>query len=228
MKPYVVGCIFARGGSKGVPRKNVRLLAGRPLIAYAIETARASRWIARAVVSTDDEEIAAIAQQYGAEVPFMRPAELARDDSPEWLAWQHAIRALGKMDIFVSIPPTSPLRAVEDVDACIQMLLEDTADAVITVCPAHRNPYFNMVTLDSAGYAHLMIQPDRPVHCRQDAPAAYDMTTVAYAARPEFVLRAQSLFEGKLKAVIVPAERALDIDTELDFKFAEFLLQERC
>jgi len=108
------------------------------------------------------------------------------------------------------------------------MLLEDTADAVITVCPAHRNPYFNMVTLDSAGYAHLMIQPDRPVHCRQDAPAAYDMTTVAYAARPEFVLRAQSLFEGKLKAVIVPAERALDIDTELDFKFAEFLLQERC
>jgi len=228
MKPYVVGCIFARGGSKGVPRKNVRLLAGRPLIAYAIETARASRWIARAVVSTDDEEIAAIAQQYGAEVPFMRPAELARDDSPEWLAWQHAIRALGKMDIFVSIPPISPLRAVEDVDACIQMLLEDTADAVITVCPAHRNPYFNMVTLDSAGYAHLMIQPDRPVHCRQDAPAAYDMTTVAYAARPEFVLRAQSLFEGKLKAVIVPAERALDIDTELDFKFAEFLLQERC
>mgnify|MGYP000030777366 CR=1 FL=1 len=228
MKPYVVGCIFARGGSKGVPRKNVRPLAGRPLIAYAIETARASRWIDRVVVSTDDEEIASVAQQYGAEVPFMRPAELARDDSPEWLAWQHAIRALGEMDVFVSIPPTSPLRVVEDVDACIQVLLEGTADAVITVCPARRNPYFNMVTLDSAGYAHLMVQPERPIHFRQNAPAAYDVTTVAYAARPEFVLRAQSLFEGKLKAVLVPAERALDIDTELDFKLAGFLLQERC
>ena len=128
MKPNIIGCIFARGGSKGVPRKNVRPLAGRPLIAYAIETALASRWIGRVVVSTDDAEIAAIARQYGAEVPFMRPAELARDDSPEWLAWQHAIRSLGEMDALVSVPPTSPLRTVDDVDGCIQVLLESDAD----------------------------------------------------------------------------------------------------
>lgn len=230
MKPYIVAAIFARGGSKGVPRKNVRLLAGKPLIAYAVETALASRLIDRVILSTDDAEIANVAQQYGAEVPFMRPMELARDDSLEWLAWQHAVRTLktteGRpmMDVFVSIPPTSPLRIVEDVNNCIRALLENDADLVITVKPAERNPYYNMVVLDREGYARLVIPPDRTIHRRQTAPPVYDMTTVAYAARPEFVLNANSMFEGKVKAVIVPGERALDIDTELDFKFAEFLL----
>lgn len=230
MKPYILGFIFARGGSKGVPRKNIRPLAGKPLIVYAIETALASELIDRVIVSTDDKEIADIAQQHGAEVPFMRPKELARDDSPEWWAWQHAIRTLEategkpKMDVFVSIPPTSPLRAVEDLNACIQMLLESNADLVITVKPAERNPYFNMVVLDEAGYARLVMPSDWTIHQRQAAPSMFDMTTVAYAARPEFVLNANSIFEGKVKAVVVPAERALDIDTELDFKFAEFLL----
>ena len=230
MKAYVVGFIFARGGSKGVPRKNIHPLAGKPLIAYAIETALASELIDRVIVSTDDAEIADVAQQYGAEVPFMRPQELARDDSPEWLAWQHAIRTLEatesqpKMDAFVCIPPTSPLRAVEDVDACIRMLLESDADLVITVKPAERNPYFNMVVLDEAGYAQLVISPDETIYQRQAAPPVYDMTTVAYAARPEFVLDANSMFDGKVKAVLVPAEHALDIDTELDFKFAGLLL----
>lgn len=230
MKPYVVGAIFARGGSKGVLRKNIRLFAGKPLMAYAIETALASELIDQVIVSTDDAGIAAVAQQYGAEVPFMRPAELARDDSPEWLAWQHTIRTLEvtegepKMDVFVCIPPTSPLRAVADVDACIQTLLESDVDLVITVKPAERNPYFNMVVLDEQDYARLVIQPDKKIHRRQAAPMVYDMTTVAYAARPEFVLSADSMFEGKVKAVVVPAERAVDIDTELDFRFAEFLL----
>jgi N-acylneuraminate cytidylyltransferase len=200
------------------------------LIAYAIETALASEWIDRVVVSTDDEEIAETAQQYGAEVPFMRPQELAQDNSPEWLAWQHAIRTLQadrsnpRMTMFVCLPPTSPLRDVEDIDACIKMLLTGDTDIVITVRPAERNPYFNMVMLDEAGYAQLVIPPNRTIHRRQAAPPVYDMATVAYAARPEFVLNANSMFEGKVKAVIVPAERALDIDTELDLKFAEFLL----
>ena len=232
MKPYIVGFIFARGGSKGVPHKNIRPLAGKPLIAYAIETALASELIDRVIVSTDDAEIADVAREYGAEVPFMRPQELAQDDSPEWLAWQHAIRALEaaegdpKIDVFVCVPPTSPLRAVEDVDACIQTLLDSDADLVITVKPAERNPHYNMVMLDGAGYARLVIPPEQTIHQRQATPAVYDMTTVAYAARPEFVLNANSMFGGRVKAVIVPAERAVDIDTELDFKFAEFLLSD--
>lgn len=225
-----IAIIPARGGSKGVPRKNIRLLAGKPLIAYAIETALASDLIDRVIVSTDDMEIADVARQYGAEVPFMRPRELAQDDSPEWLTWQHAVRMVwasegdAKTDAFVCVSPTSPLRAVEDVNSCIRLLLNSDADMVITVKPAERNPYFNMVVLDEAGYARLVIPPGRPIHRRQDAPPVYDITTVAYAFRPQFVLSANSELEGRVKAVVVPAERALDIDTELDFRFAEFLL----
>ena len=230
MKDRVIALIPARGGSKGVPRKNIRPLAGKPLIAYSIETARASKLIERVVVSTDDAEIAAIARRYGADVPFMRPAELAQDDSPEWLTWQHAVRTLqvaeigASIDAFVCVSPTSPLRAVEDVDACIAMLLNSDADLVMTICRSERNPYFNMVVLDADGCARVVIKPERPIFRRQDAPVVYDITTVAYAFRPTFVLRTSSEFDGKVRAVVVPVERAVDIDTELDFAFAEFLL----
>jgi N-acylneuraminate cytidylyltransferase len=230
MKPHIVGMIFARGGSKGVPRKNIRLLAGKPLIAYAIEAARNVRLIERIVVSTEDPEIAQIGRQWGAEVPFLRPAELAADDSPEWLAWQHAIRALEelsptrRLDVLVCVPTTSPLRAPEDVEACIRVLLEGSADLVITVTPARRSPYFNMVVIEE-GYARLVNRPPAGhVFRRQDAPAVFDITTVAYAARRDYVLQASSPLEGTVKAVIVPESRALDIDSELDLKFAEFLL----
>jgi len=225
-----VAVIPARGGSKGIPRKNVRLLAGKPLIAYAIETALSSKFIDRVVVSTEDDEITHVAKQYGADVPFLRPPELARDDSPEWLVWQHAIRTLQaverepKMEMFVCVSPTSPLRLVQDVDACIEALLGSDADLVITVKHAERNPYFNMVVLDEEGYAGLVIPSHERVDRRQAAPPIFDMTTVAYAARPEFVLSANSMFEGRVKAVLIPAERAVDIDTELDFQFAEFVM----
>ena len=230
MTDRCLALIPARGGSKGVPRKNIRFLAGKPLIAYAIEVARASRLIDRVIVSTDDEETAAIARRYGAEVPFLRPAELACDDTPEWLVWQHALRFVEAEQelpgVLVCVSPTSPLRTVEDVDACIRALRERDADVVFAVKAAERSPYFNMVTLDDTGYARLVIEPMQPVHCRQSAPPVYDMTTVAYAARSRFVLGAGAMFEGRTHAVVVPAERALDIDTELDFQLAEFLMRE--
>ena len=227
----ILGITPARGGSKGIPGKNIRKVCGKPLISFTIEVALATPEIDRYIVSTDDEEIARVAERYGAEVPFMRPQELARDDSPEWRTWQHAVRTLdnmdgGKIEVLVCVPPTSPLRAVEDVDACVDLLLQTDADLVCTVRPAHRNPYYNMVVLDDQGYARLAVTPSGAIHRRQDAPFMYDMTTVAYAVRPEFLLRATSIFEGKVKSVLVPDERALDIDTELDLKFAEFLLSQ--
>jgi N-acylneuraminate cytidylyltransferase len=119
------------------------------------------------------------------------------------------------------------LRTVEDVDACIRLLLESDADMVITVKPAERNPYFNMVTMNEAGETRLVLEAPQAIYRRQDTPAMYDITTVAYAARPAFVLAANSMFQGKVKAVMIPAQRALDIDTELDFQFAEFLMMKR-
>lgn len=225
-----VAVVFARGGSKGVKGKNLRLLDGKPLLEYSIEAALGNRWIDRVFVSTDDERIAEVARAAGAEVPFMRPSALAQDDTPEWLAWQHAVqtlRAIGALSpaqAFISLPPTAPLRAAEDVDRCLVALAEKDTDIVVTVRPAERNPYFNMVTLDGSGYAHLVVQPREPVPRRQSAPIVYDLTTVAYAAWPEFVLRAQSMFDGRVRVVVVPSERALDIDTELDLRIAEYLL----
>jgi N-acylneuraminate cytidylyltransferase len=232
VKPYIVGFIFARGGSQGVPGKNIRLLAGKPLIAYAIEIAFQSEFIDRVVVSTDDEKIAQVAQDFSAEVPFVRPKELAQDDSPEWLAWQHAIRTLKEqdkgreLDVFVSVSPTAPLRAAEDVDNAIQCFLESDADIVITVKKASRHPSFNMITLDEQNCAKLVLPLDKQIIRRQDTSPVYDMTTVAYVASPKFIMESKAVFEGRVKSVLVPEERALDIDTELDFKFAEFLINE--
>ena len=233
MKQYIVGFIFARGGSQGIPRKNIRHLAGEPLIAYAIETALQSEFINRVVVSTDDDKIAQVAQEFGAEIPFLRPKELAQNKSPEWRAWQHAIRTLKEkdhgreLDVFVSIPPTAPLRIAQDVDNTIQTFLTSDADIVITVKKASRHPSFNMVTLDEQNCVKLVLPLNKLITRRQDAPSVYDMTTVAYVASPKFIMESKGVFEGKVKAVLIPEERALDIDTELDFKFAECLMTNR-
>jgi len=221
-----VAFIFARGGSKGLPGKNIRLLGGKPLIAWSIEHALAVKRIVRVIVSTDSEEIAAVARNYGAEVPFIRPAELARDDSPEWLAWRHALNFLrettGELpEVMVSVPTTAPLRLVLDIENCLDEYEKGDADMVITVTDANRSPYFNMVKELEDGTVCLVIPPDGSMTRRQDAPVVYDMTTVAYVARPEFVMNRNGTFEGRVRHVYIPLERALDIDTPLDFKVAE-------
>lgn len=229
----VIAAIFARGGSKGVPRKNVRPLAGVPLIGHAIRTARQVARVSRIIVSTDDDEIAATARTFGAEVPFMRPAHLATDTASEWLAWQHLVAQVGHGfgaaddDILLSVPTTSPLRDVVDVDACLDALIGSAADVAITMTPAARHPAFNMVTRGPDGTVTLAMQSDPPVVRRQDAPALYDITTVAYAARAPFVLRSAGIFQGRVTASIVPPERSLDVDTEHDWAVAECLMTRR-
>ncbi len=226
-----VAFIFARGGSKGLPGKNIRPLGGKPLIAWSIEHAHAVPRIERVIVSTDSDEIAKVARQYGAEVPFMRPEELARDDSPEWLAWRHALNYLIKAEgslpeLMVSIPATAPLRLPLDIENCLDEYEKGKADMVISVTDAHRSPYFNMVKENADGTVALVVPPTAALTRRQDAPSVYDMTTVAYVVQPEFVLMHQSHFEGRVRAVHVPLERALDIDTLMDFKMAEFFLSQ--
>lgn len=227
-----IAFIFARGGSKGLPGKNIRPLGGKPLIAWSIEHALAVRRIARVIVSTDSQEIAAVAREHGAEVPFIRPEELARDESPEWLAWRHALNYLldeeGVLpDAMVSVPTTAPLRSSLDIENCLDEYEKGGADMVITVTDAHRSPYFNMVKVNPDGTVGLVMPPQSVVARRQDVPTVFDMTTVAYVARPEFVLTHNATFEGRVRHVHVPLERAIDIDTLLDFRIAECLLSQR-
>jgi CMP-N-acetylneuraminic acid synthetase len=229
----IVALICARGGSKGLPGKNIRPLAGVPLIAWSIRQALAISRIKRVIVSTDSEEIAEVARKFGAEVPFMRPAELAQDRSPERGVWRHALEYLKTTegvypDVLIVVPATAPLRLPEDLERCLDEFAQGEADTVITVSEAHRNPYFNMVKARADGCVELVIVPaDGALARRQDAPDVYDMTTVAYVTDPEFVMRADSIFAGRVRAVQIPVERAVDIDTLLDFKMAECLLEYR-
>lgn len=227
-----IAFIFARGGSKGLPGKNIRPLAGKPLIAWSIEHARAAERIERVIVSTDSEEIAAVARDFGADVPFMRPAELARDESPEWLAWRHALAFLqdteGALpDAMLSVPTTAPLRLPIDLENCLDEFAKGDADMVITVSDAHRNPSFNMVKENPDGSVGLVMAPASGITRRQDAPAVFDIATVAYVARPQFVMQQMGTFTGRVRAVKVPVERAIDIDTLFDFELAEFLISRR-
>lgn len=229
----VVALICARGGSKGLPGKNIRPLGGVPLIVWSIRQAKAVLRISRVIVSTDSEEIAAVARDAGAEVPFLRPAELAQDKSPERAVWRHALEYLKATEgaypeVLIVVPATAPLRLPEDLERCLDEFEQDGADTVITVAEAYRNPYFNMVKTRADGCVELVIPPaEGAVTRRQDAPEVYDMTTVAYVTHPEFVMQADSIFAGRVRVVQIPAERAVDIDTLMDFRMAECLLQYR-
>jgi N-acylneuraminate cytidylyltransferase len=220
--------IFARGGSKGLPGKNIKPLAGKPLLQYSIDTALASDLIEQVFVSTDDQSIAQIAKECGA-ILIERPAELATDQSPEWLSWRHAVEwateHYGSFDGFVSLPATSPLRSQDDVEAAILKRQAETADICIAVTPASRSPYFNMVKYNEAGFVELVNQPEGEVSRRQDAPKVFDITTVVYATTPEFVLNNYGLFSGKVASIEVPKARAVDIDDIYDFRLAEAIIK---
>jgi CMP-N-acetylneuraminic acid synthetase len=225
----IVAFIFARGGSKGLKNKNLRQLMGKPLIAWSIEQAKSIPIIKRVIVSTDSKSIADVAKKFGAEVPFMRPKEISKDNSPEWLAWRHALNYLkkneGKLpDIMLSVPTTSPLRRKEDLIKSINIFKKGGADVVITISEAKRNPWFNMVKETKNGKFELVNKINKAIFRRQDAKKVYDMTTIAYVLSPKFVLKKKSLFSGRVKALKIPVERSIDIDTLYDFEIVELLM----
>ena len=224
MKTYAF--IFARGGSKGVPGKNIKEICGKPLIAYSIELAKEIECIEKIYVSTEDANIVNIAKKYGADI-IPRPRDLAQDDSSEWLSWQHAVKWLGtkgeSFDIFVSLPTTAPLRNKKDISQCLASLDEKT-DMVVGITEATRSPYFNMVKKNDDGFIDVLIKNDNCYTRRQETPVVFDLTTVAYVSRPDFIIKSSGIFDGRVLGVEIPAERALDIDTEMDFEIAEFLM----
>jgi N-acylneuraminate cytidylyltransferase len=221
--------VFARGGSKGLPGKNLKALGGLPLVVHSIRVGLEIPGVSGVLCSTDSEEIRTVAEQHGATVPFLRPAELAEDDSPEWLSWKHLAQHLieagaSPEDLLVSLPATAPLRTVADVESAIAKHRTSGADVVVSYTPAARSPWFNMVTEGADGFLRTVIETDGDtVSRRQDAPNVFDLATVVYVTTLGFVLGADSLFEGKVAGVEIPAQRAIDIDTQLDFDIAEYL-----
>jgi CMP-N-acetylneuraminic acid synthetase len=224
--------IFARGGSKGLPGKNIKNFCGKPLIAWSIEQALAVESINGVIVSTDSQEIAEVSRKFGAEVPFMRPNHLAQDESPEILSWKHALNFLIERDgvlpsAMLSLPATAPLRDASDIKNCLDLFNQGDSDVVITVSASYRNPFFNMVQLTDKDFAKVVIRDTSTISRRQDAKEVFDIATVAYVARPEFILNSQSIFDGVVRAVRVPRERSVDIDSLFDFEVAEALLSKK-
>ncbi|MBT4732106.1 acylneuraminate cytidylyltransferase family protein [Candidatus Woesearchaeota archaeon] len=220
--------IFARGGSKGLPGKNIKLLLGKPLIQYSIEIAFQTSDIDKVFVSTDNADIAKVALESGA-IIIKRPSELAQDDSPEWSAWQHAISWVkaeyGDFNNFVSLPATSPLRSVKDVELAILKKDAIGADICIGITPSNRNPYFNMVKALSTDLVELVNKPINAIYRRQDAPEVFDITTVVYVSKVEFIMNNNSIFDGSVTSVEIPKYRAVDIDDIYDFQLAELILK---
>ena len=227
----VLGLIPARGGSKGVPRKNVRLLNGRPLLAYTADAAFAAHRLTRVILSTDNEEIASVGRELGLEVPFIRPSILAQDDTPMLPVVQHALRtieAAGPAYHAVCIlQPTAPFRRPEDIDGCIDLLDRQSADAVITVrpVPPEFNPHW-VYLADPNGVLHLSVGGREPLARRQVLPPAYHRDGSVYVTRRDIVLERNSLYGERLYGYEMSSPTHENIDTPDDLARAERLLRD--
>jgi CMP-N,N'-diacetyllegionaminic acid synthase len=225
----ILALIPARGGSKGIPRKNVRLLAGRPLIEHSILAARAAPSVTDVVCSTEDEEIAAIAANAGARVPFRRPLSLATDDVPTSAVVLHTVHTLaaagGRYDAILLLQPTAPLRKPEDIEGAIRRFIETGADSVISVTPAGAaHPYYSY-RLEQERAIPFLIGPAGMR--RQDFPAAFVRNGAIYLAQIDVLLRNQSFYGTDMRAYVMPPERSVNIDEPFDWQLAELLMSQR-
>ena len=211
-----------------MPQKNLRLLSGKPLIAYTIEAARTSSLLDRTVVSTDDPQIAEVAQQWGADVPFLRPLELATDESPVYPALNHALCWLEEKERYrpdwaMLLQPTSPLRTAEDIDNAITIAKEKDADGVVSLCEPKHHPYW-VKGLAEDGHIVDFLSLDHPYHRRQELPAAYAVNGAIYLARREILLEQESFYTDRTYPYLMPPERSLDIDSAWDLYVAGLIL----
>jgi len=228
---FKILCVIpARGGSKGLPGKNIKELAGKPLIGYTIEQAKKSKYIDRVIVSTDTIEIADISKKFGAEIPYMRPQELAEDNVATIDVLLHVIDWMEQkekyfFDILVLLHVTTPLRETADIDNCISILVTKKADNVFSVTEAHRNPYFNMVEVTRNGKIKLVKKGN--FNTRQSAPKVFDMNSSIYVWWKDILKKKKKIFLNGTEIYIMPNERSIDIDNIFDFKIAEMLLKEK-
>ncbi|NMC62915.1 MAG: acylneuraminate cytidylyltransferase family protein [SAR324 cluster bacterium] len=222
--------ICARGGSQGVPNKNIRPLLGKPLISHSILQAKASKLFEVIAVSSDSSEILSIAKEWGADLLINRPSELASHAAPKIPAIRHCVTEAESLlgvhfDVCVDLDATSPLRNVRDIIDAVKLLERENAENVITACPARRSPYFNLVELNSDGIA--VLSKASTTSRRQDSPPCYDMNASIYVWQRDVLFSSDTLFNRRTLLYVMPDERSLDIDSELDFEFVELLARKR-
>jgi N-acylneuraminate cytidylyltransferase len=221
----VLAVIPARGGSKGVPRKNVRPLRGKPLIAWTIEAARHASLIDRLITTTEDPEILAVARQYGCETPFVRPRELAADDTPGMAPIRHALEQLPGYDYVVVLQPTSPLRTASDIDDAIRTCHGAGADACVSMTCAEAPPQWMYVKKDGV-FVEPFLQGAEANVRRQEMPTVLVLNGAVYVARTPWIEAGHNFLDGKVAVHEMPPERSLDIDTEWDWRLLSHLVED--
>ena len=223
----VLGLITARGGSKGVPGKNIYRVNGRPLIQWSIDAARASRYIDRLILSSDDPEIIEVSRRAGCEVPFRRDAALASDNASSVDVVTDAITRVPGYDVVVLLQPTSPLRIAADIDGSIELLVSSKAGACVSVCEAEEHPFW-MFQLGDQGRLSRFVNPPGGVPLRrQDLPRAWSLNGAVYAANCDWFLKQRTFLSDDTVGYPMPAERSLDIDTPQDLRQLERMLGEK-
>jgi len=223
--------ICARGGSKGVKNKNIKSINGKPLISYTIEQAKKSGLFEHIVISTDSDDIARVAKEYGAEVFFKRDARMANDTAGKLEVIRDAfIRSEEyydeEYDYLIDLDATAPLRVVEDIIKSFKQFIKGENDNLITAMPSRRSPYFNLVEVDRDGKVTLSKKLDTAILRRQDAPKSYDMNASIYIWKRDTILNEDTIFLENTGLYVMPEERSIDIDQEIDYKFVEFLMKE--
>ena len=220
--------ICARGGSKGLRNKNIKKFHGKPLIAWTFKIAKSINKFSNIILSTDSVKIANIAKKNGLQVPFLRPKNLAKDNSKELDVWKHALKYLKKInqfpDILVVLPATSPLRKTSHINQAIKKFVKDRSDALISVKEPENNPYFNMVKLKKNKYAQI-INNKMKYNRRQDAPKVYSISTICFILKPNFVLNTSDIFKGKVTTALFDKKYSIDIDDNYDFEIAKTLFK---
>jgi len=224
--PKILAIIPARGGSKGVPRKNIKLLAGKPLIVWTIEEAKKSKYISKLILSSEDDEIINVAKEYGCEVPFKRPVKLAQDNTPGIDAILHAIEQCPGYDYIILLQPTSPLRTSEDIDDFISYFINQNVNACVSVCEPSKSPYW-MYQLGTSNNLIPLLKENASISRRQDLPKAYALNGALYIANIEWIKQTKNFVTDETVAYVMPVNRSYDIDTIDDFQICEYLLEKR-
>ena len=225
MAMSIFALIPARGGSKGIPRKNIKELCGKPLIAWSIEAAQKASSVDQIVVSTDNEEIADIARSYGAEVPFLRPAELAQDDTPGIATVHHALEQFTAVKQLLLLQPTSPLRSAEDIDGIVKMFQKHKNQSAVSICESPKHPNWMLNFGEDGTLSRFM---DAPIATRrQDLPKIYVANGALYLANSEWLRHACNFVSPETIGYLMPPERSADIDTPLDWEWIEFLMKKK-